>query len=58
MNCTEPPLTSVRQPIEPMCPMVIELHGRKVAGRPIQHDELLFEPELVVRSSTGPVAST
>jgi DNA-binding LacI/PurR family transcriptional regulator len=57
MNCTEPPLTTVRQPIEPMCRMVIELLGRQVAGAPIQHDELLFEPELVVRASTGPVAS-
>ncbi len=54
MNCTEPPLTTVRQPIEPMCRMVIELLVRQVAGAPIQHDELLFEPELVVRASTGP----
>jgi len=54
MNCTEPPLTTVRQPIEPMCRMVIELLVQQVAGSPIQHDELLFEPELVVRASTGP----
>ena len=54
MNCTEPPLTTVRQPIEPMSRMVIELLVRQVSGSPIQHDELLFEPELVVRSSTGP----
>lgn len=54
MNCTEPPLTTVRQPIEPMCRMVIELLVRQVSGAPIQHDELLFEPELVVRASTGP----
>ena len=54
MNCTDPPLTTVRQPIEPMCRMVIELLARQVAGSPIQHDELLFEPELVVRASTGP----
>ena len=54
MNCTEPPLTTVRQPIEPMSRMVIELLAQQVAGAPIQHDELLFEPELVVRASTGP----
>ena len=54
MNCTDPPLTTVRQPIEPMCRMVIELLVQQVAGAPIQHDELLFEPELVVRASTGP----
>ena len=54
MNCTEPPLTTVRQPIEPMCRMVIELLVSQVAGAPMPHDELLFEPELVVRASTGP----
>jgi DNA-binding LacI/PurR family transcriptional regulator len=54
MNCTEPPLTTVRQPIEPMSRMVIELLAQQVAGQVIQHDELLFEPELVVRASTGP----
>ncbi|HEY6569306.1 MAG TPA: LacI family DNA-binding transcriptional regulator [Candidatus Limnocylindrales bacterium] len=54
MNCTEPPLTTVRQPIEPMCRMVIELLVGQVAGTPILDDELLFEPELVVRASTGP----
>ncbi len=54
MNCTEPPLTTVRQPIEPMCRMVIELLVGQVSGTPILDDELLFEPELVVRASTGP----
>ena len=59
MNCTEPPLTTVRQPIEPMCRMVIELLVGQIAGSPITHDEVLFEPELVVRASTGPaVAAT
>ena len=54
MNCTEPPLTTVRQPIEPMARMVMELLMGQMNGTPITHDELLFEPELVVRSSTGP----
>jgi DNA-binding LacI/PurR family transcriptional regulator len=54
MNCTDPPLTTVRQPIEPMCRMVIELLAQQISGTPIQHDELLFDPELVVRASTGP----
>lgn len=53
MNCTEPPLTTVRQPIEPMSRMVIELLVGQIGGAPIPHDELLFEPELVVRASTG-----
>jgi DNA-binding LacI/PurR family transcriptional regulator len=54
MNCTEPPLTTIRQPIEPMSRMVIELLIGQMGGGPKPHDELLFEPELVVRASTGP----
>jgi DNA-binding LacI/PurR family transcriptional regulator len=54
MNSTEPPLTTVRQPIEPMCRMAIELLVGQIAGAPMPRDELLFEPELVVRGSTGP----
>jgi DNA-binding LacI/PurR family transcriptional regulator len=57
MNCTEPPLTTVRQPIEPMGRMVIELLNGQISGTPVTHDELLFEPELVVRGSTGPAAA-
>ena len=55
MNCTDPPLTTVRQPIEPMGRMVIELLNGQIAGTPVPHEELLFEPELVVRGSTAPV---
>ena len=55
MNCTEPPLTTVRQPIEPMGRMVIELLVSQMAGVAVTLDELRFEPELVVRGSTGPV---
>jgi DNA-binding LacI/PurR family transcriptional regulator len=54
MNCTDPPLTTVRQPIDTMGRMVIELLSGQIAGTAIPHDELLFEPELVVRGSTGP----
>jgi DNA-binding LacI/PurR family transcriptional regulator len=34
--------------------MAIELLSGLIAGTSISHDELLFEPELVVRNSTGP----
>jgi DNA-binding LacI/PurR family transcriptional regulator len=34
--------------------MVIELLNGQIAGTAVSHDELLFEPELVVRGSTGP----
>ena len=54
MNCTEPPLTTVRQPIDAMGRAAIDLLVHQVDGQPVPQDELLFEPELVVRGSTGP----
>ena len=57
MSCTEPPLTTVRQPIESMGRTVIELLLSQIAGTTEPGDELLFEPELVLRSSTGPAAA-
>lgn len=53
MNCTEPPLTTVRQPIESMGKAAVELLNAQIAGRAVPADELLFEPELVVRGSTA-----
>ncbi|MEV6262073.1 LacI family DNA-binding transcriptional regulator [Streptomyces sp. NPDC051784] len=53
MNCTEPPLTTVRQPIEAMGRAAVELLSVQIAGRTVPSDELLFEPELVVRGSTA-----
>jgi DNA-binding LacI/PurR family transcriptional regulator len=47
----------VRQPIEPMGRMVIELLVAQLSGSQVTAEEYLFEPELVVRASTGPVAA-
>ena len=55
MSCTDPALTTVRQPIESMGRAAIELLVSLIDGAPGTHDELLFEPELVVRASTAPV---
>lgn len=54
MAYTDPPLTTVRQPIQAMCDhatrlLLDQLGGGTVAGR-----EFLFRPELVVRASTAP----
>jgi len=57
MNCTDPPLTTVRQPIEPMGRAAVELLVGQIDRAAVSTDELLFEPELVVRGSTGPVAA-
>jgi DNA-binding LacI/PurR family transcriptional regulator len=54
MPCTEPPLTTVRQPIEAMGQAAVGLLFNQIEGVGVPADELLFEPELVVRGSTGP----
>lgn len=56
MTCTEPPLTTVRQPIEALGRAAVTLLVNQIEGATVTADELLFEPELVVRGSTGPVA--
>jgi len=56
MNSTDPPLTTVRQPIEPMGRMVIEMLVAQLAGTAVVAEEYLFEPELVVRGSTARVS--
>jgi DNA-binding LacI/PurR family transcriptional regulator len=53
MTCTEPPLTTVRQPIEAMGRAAVELLNTQIQGADVPHSELLFEPELVVRGSTA-----
>ena len=57
MNSTDPPLTTVRQPIELMGRAAVDLLEGQVSGSEVVLDELLFEPELVVRGSTAPVSS-
>ncbi|MEV6303962.1 LacI family DNA-binding transcriptional regulator [Actinoplanes sp. NPDC051861] len=54
MTCTDPPLTTVRQPIETMGQAAVDLLVNQIEGTGAEPDELLFEPELVVRGSTGP----
>ncbi|GLW32749.1 LacI family DNA-binding transcriptional regulator [Actinoplanes regularis] len=54
MTCTDPPLTTVRQPIETMGQSAVDLLVTQIEEGGVLHDELLFEPELVVRGSTGP----
>ncbi|WP_444543111.1 LacI family DNA-binding transcriptional regulator [Microtetraspora niveoalba] len=55
MTCVDPPLTTIRQPIEAMGRAVVELLVNQIDGTAVATGELLFEPELVVRSSTARV---
>lgn len=58
MNCTDPPLTTVRQPIESMGKAAVALLVNQVENVAVYPEELLFEPELVVRGSTGPAPTS
>jgi DNA-binding LacI/PurR family transcriptional regulator len=54
MTCAAPPLTTIRQPIEAMGRAAVEMLVSQIEGGTVAVDELLFEPELVVRGSTAP----
>jgi len=58
MSCTDPPLTTVRQPIESMGKAAVALLVNQIENVAVYPEELLFEPELVVRGSTGPAPAT
>ena len=53
MVCTDPPLTTIRQPIEAMGQAAVGQLLSQLGGGSVSSEELLFEPELVVRGSTG-----
>jgi DNA-binding LacI/PurR family transcriptional regulator len=57
MTCTDPPLTTVRQPIDAMGRAVVSTLAQQVEGSTVASAELLFEPELVVRGSTAQAAA-
>jgi DNA-binding LacI/PurR family transcriptional regulator len=54
MTCTDPPLTTIREPVGAMGRALVAALVRQIDGGSAAADELLFEPELVVRGSTGP----
>ncbi len=54
MSAVEPPLTTVRQPIEAMGRAAVAALLAQIRGEELPVGELLFEPELVVRRSTRP----
>lgn len=53
----DPPLTSVQQPFDRMADAVVQLLTAQANDPDAATAELTFRPELVVRGSTGPVAS-
>ena len=56
MSSVDPPLTTVRQPIEAMGRAAVAALLDQIRGEEPAERELLFEPELVVRKSTRPAS--
>ncbi|QES50419.1 LacI family transcriptional regulator [Streptomyces venezuelae] len=50
---TDPPLTTVRQPVRAMATAAVGALLEAVGGTPVQRTEYVFQPELVVRGSTA-----
>ena len=53
MSCTDPPLTTVRQPLEAIGRAAVEMLADQIEGSSVSPDELFFEPEVVARGSTA-----
>lgn len=50
---TDPPLTTVRQPVRAMANAAVSALLEELAGSPVRSTEFIFQPELVVRGSTA-----
>ena len=50
---TDPPLTTLRQPVDAMGQAAVNALLEEIAGTPAPHAEFVFQPELVVRGSTA-----
>lgn len=50
---TDPPLTTIRQPVQAMGQAAVRTLLEEIGGTPAPHSEFVFLPELVVRGSTA-----
>ncbi len=50
---TDPPLTTIRQPVQAMGQAAVRALLEEIGGTPAPHGEFVFMPELVVRGSTA-----
>jgi DNA-binding LacI/PurR family transcriptional regulator len=55
MPLVDPAITTIRQPVDAIARAAVGLLLAQITGRDSRPGEILFEPELVVRSSTGPL---
>jgi alanine racemase len=54
---TDPPLTTVRQPVTAMAVAAVKALIDEINGHPAPHSEFVFRPELIVRGSTAVAGS-
>jgi DNA-binding LacI/PurR family transcriptional regulator len=57
MSVTDPPLTTMRQPIREMAAAAVSSLFAQLDGRLLVNDEITFDPELIVRGTTAPCKS-
>ncbi|WP_431781857.1 LacI family DNA-binding transcriptional regulator [Streptomyces chumphonensis] len=55
---TDPPLTTIRQPVNAMGQAAVRALLEEIGGTPAPHGEFVFLPELVVRGSTAAAPAT
>jgi DNA-binding LacI/PurR family transcriptional regulator len=55
MGVTDPPLTTMRQPVREMAAAAVSSLLAQLDGRLLVSDEIIFDPELIVRGTTGPL---
>ena len=48
-----PPLTTLRQPIYKIGEMLCEMLVKSLTGEPLEQTQVILQPKLVVRQSTG-----
>jgi alanine racemase len=58
MRFTDPPLTTVRQPVHKIADHATDVLLAQISGQPFEHREYLVEGELISRSSTARCATT
>lgn len=56
MAFTGPALTTVRQPVQAMCEAAVSGLMQAMDGNTLDGTELTFQPDLIIRQSTGPKA--
>jgi DNA-binding LacI/PurR family transcriptional regulator len=53
---SQPPLTTIDQPVYQIAGMLVDMLAKKIKGQPIQQEKITLEPNLIIReSTTGPM---